>query len=202
MNSEIFKINDKISYLKGTDNPLSADIGIIKDNGVIWLFDTGNGEIPLSFLKGEYNSVISHFHIDHSGNVNNLNIKDLYVTNETYKHVGKGIVVKSDLFIGNLHIFCLPTSHCKGSLGLEVDEEYAFVGDAIYSKVKDGYYIYNAQLLKEEIEVLKKLKARYLLLSHVKGLVKDKDTVIKELEEIYDLRTKESYEIKVKINER
>ena len=43
-------------------------------------------------------------------------------------------------------------------------------GDTLYSKARDGYYVFNAQLVKEEIAVLKGLKAPYLLVSHYKGL--------------------------------
>ena len=52
--------------------------------------------------------------------------------------------------------------------------------------------------MKEEIEVLKKLKAPYLLVSHFKGLVRRRDEVIAELEELYRHRDKNSPEIKVK----
>ena len=88
-------------------------------------------------------------------------------------------------------------SHCKGCLGLEVDETYAFVGDALYSKARDGYYVFNAQLVKEEIAVLKGLKAPYLLVSHYKGLLRPRDEVIAELEALYRAWDKNSAEIKV-----
>ena len=38
------KLTDKISYIAASTDPLSADIGIIRDNGVTWLYDVGNGE--------------------------------------------------------------------------------------------------------------------------------------------------------------
>ena len=79
-----------------------------------------------------------------------------------------------------------------------MDETYAFVGDALYSKARDGYYIFNAQLVKEEIAVLKQLKAPYLLVSHFKGMVRRRDEVIAQLEELYRSRDKNSPEIKLK----
>lgn len=33
------KINDKISYIKASENPLSADVGIINVCGATWLYD-------------------------------------------------------------------------------------------------------------------------------------------------------------------
>ena len=191
-------INEKISYIECSDDPLSADIGIIRDGDAVWLYDVGSDERAISELTGNYNVVLSHFHQDHTGNIGKLNIKEAFVSPETKRHVQMGTVADKDIYIGNLHIFPLPSSHCKGCLGLEVDETYAFVGDALYSKFRDGYYIFNAQLVKEAIAVLKKLKAPYLLVSHFKGLVRCRDEVIAELTELYQHRDKNSPEIKVK----
>ena len=52
--------------------------------------------------------------------------------------------------------------------------------------------------MKDEIAVLKKLKAPYLLVSHLKGMVRRRDEVIAELEELYDQRDKNSSEIRLK----
>lgn len=194
---EIF-INEKISYIECSDDPLSADIGIIRDGDAVWLYDAGSDERAVSELTGKYNVVLSHFHQDHTGNLGKLTIKEAFVSPETKRHVQMGTVADRDIYIGNLHIFPLPSSHCKGCLGLEVDETYAFVGDALYSKFRDGYYIFNTQLVKDEIAVLKKLEAPYLLVSHFKGLVRRRDAVIAELEELYQYRDKNSSEIKIK----
>ena len=191
-------INEKISYIECSDDPLSADIGIIRDGDAVWLYDVGSDERDISELTGNYNVVLSHFHQDHTGNIGKLNIKEAFVSPETKRHVQMGTVADKDIYVGNLHIFPLPSSHCKGCLGLEVEETYAFVGDALYSKFRDGYYIFNAQLVKDAIAVLKKLKAPYLLVSHFKGLVRCRDEVIAELTELYQHRGKNSQEIKVK----
>ena len=191
-------INKKISYIECSDDPLSADIGIIRNGDAVWLYDVGSDERAISELTGNYNVVLSHFHQDHTGNIGKLNIKEAFVSPETKRHVQMGTVADKDIYVGNLHIFPLPSSHCKGCLGLEVEETYAFVGDALYSKFRDGYYIFNAQLVKDAIAVLKKLKAPYLLVSHFKGLVRCRDEVIAELTELYQHRGKNSQEIKVK----
>ena len=191
-------INEKISYIECSDDPLSADIGIIRDGDAVWLYDVGSDERAISELTGNYNVVLSHFHQDHTGNIGKLNIKEAFVSPETKRHVQMGTVADKDIYIGNLHIFPLPSSHCKGCLGLEVEETYAFVGDALYSKFRDGYYIFNAQLVKDAIAVLKKLKAPYLLVSHFGGMVRCRDEVIAELTELYQHRGKNSQEIKVK----
>ena len=192
-------ISDRISYIEATDDPLSADIGIVRDGGKIWLYDVGNDERAVSGLKGSYRIVLSHFHADHTGNLERLKAEALYVSKETSAHVHAGTVVQSDLTVGGLHIFPLPSSHAKGCLGLETDEGFAFVGDGLYSRVKDGFYVYNATLMKDEIEVLRSLRAEYLLVSHFRGLIRKKADVLKELSEIYAMRSKNDPEIKVAI---
>ena len=53
---------------------------------------------------------------------------------------------------------------------------------------------YNASVLKEEIAVLKKLSAKYFLISHDEKYVQKKEKIIAELEEIYSKRDpKESF---------
>lgn len=195
-------INEKISYIEATDDPLSADIGIVKEDDVSWLYDIGNGERSISGLTGSYNVVLSHFHPDHIGNIGRIRIKDLYLSKETYEYIPKDIlaacsihIVTELINIGNLHIFPLPSSHAKGSLGLEIDGVYTFVGDALYCKTKNNTYLYNAQLLKEEIDVLKCLSSPFLLVSHFSGFIRSKADVLEELETIYAMRTKDSHEI-------
>ena len=197
-----FVISDSISYLAASDSPLSADIGMIKNQEQLWLYDVGNGERNCAGLTDDYFVVLSHFHADHTGNVGRIKTEAVYVSEETYKHVHTGTIVQRDLYVGNLHIFLLPSSHAKGCLGLEVDETWCFVGDALYSKVKDGCYVYNAQFLKEEIEVLKSLHSPYLLVSHYPGLIRGKDEVLEELKEIYGKREKHSAEIRIRIEAR
>ncbi len=232
------KISDKISFLGCSENPLSADIGIIREGGVTWLFDVGDGMkniVPLVETGESYRVVLSHFHQDHMGNTCRIKAEEIYVSGETYKHVrkqeslcGSGIsadairknenglgregiaeaegsrsvsdrckIIAKDVMIGDLHLFPIPSSHAKGCLGLEVDGIYAFVGDALYCKARGGYGIYNAQLLRYEIAVLSRLQAPYLLVSHYEGLVRRKDEVIAELQEIYAMRYKNESEIRL-----
>ncbi len=196
---DTIRINEKISYIEASDDPLSADIGIIREPDGLWLYDVGNGAKSVASLDGRYRIVLSHFHADHTGNLGRVRAEALYVSKETYDHVHQGTIVREGLTVGSLRIFPLPSSHCKGNLGLEIDGTYAFVGDALYSKVRDGCFIFNAQLLKDEIDALSGLRAPWLLVSHWKGLIRKKDDVIGELKALYATRKNDSPEISVKI---
>ena len=63
---ETRRISDKISYIPATENPLSADIGIIRDGGQTWLFDVGDSAAAIDGLSGSFQVVLSHFHGDHT----------------------------------------------------------------------------------------------------------------------------------------
>lgn len=191
-------INENISYIEASRDPLSADIGIIRTENAVWLFDVGNGDESILSLDGEYRVVLSHFHADHAGNIEKIRKSALFVSKETYCHVKTGNIVGSDLCVDGVHIFPIPSSHAKGCLGLEVGS-FAFVGDALYGMEKNRKYVYNAQKLKEEINVLKALKAEKLLVSHFDGMVREKSDVISELETIY--RKRISYSPFIEVNE-
>lgn len=194
-------ITESIHYIEAGAEPLSADVGIIQAGGHIWLYDVGNGVESLALLPKGCRVVLSHFHADHSGNLAFAAPEAVYGSGETVRHTHTGTVVTSDLVVDGLRIFPLPSSHAKGCLGLEVNGTYAFVGDALYCKVRDGFYCYNAQLLRDEIAVLKGLRADTLLVSHRPGLVQPKAEAIARLEAIYALREKNCPEIRVPMDE-
>ena len=197
--TDIIKITDRISYIKATEEPLSADVGIVEGDEFIWLYDIGTDEsVPISLMIFEKpkNAVISHFHPDHMGNLEHVNLSEVYLGANTFKYAKKGKVIDKDVFIDDgikIHIFPIPSSHAKGSLGMEIGD-YAFLGDATYSTMKQGKVCYNSSVLKEEISVLKNLSAKFFLISHDEEFIKSKEKIIAELEEIYSRRTpKESF---------
>ena len=197
--ADIIKITDRISYIKATEKPLSADVGIIEGDEFVWIFDVGADEsVPtlLNKIPKAKNAVISHFHPDHMGNLEHVDLNEVYLGANTFKYAKRGTVVDKDVFIDDgikIHIFPLPSSHAKGSLGLETGE-YAFLGDATYSTMKQGKVCYNASVLKEEIAVLKNLSAKFFLVSHDEKFIITKEEIIAKLEEIYSKRDpKESY---------
>ena len=196
---ETVRINEIISYLPASENPLSADVGIIKGKNSVWIFDVGcssAAEELINRMDKPKIAVISHFHPDHMANFEKVKSDEIYLGANTFKYVKRGNIVETDLFIDDgvkIHLFPLPSSHAKGSLGLETGE-YAFLGDSTYATMKRGRVCYNASVLKEEISVLKNLSAKYFLISHDKNFVRKREEVIAELEEIYSKRDpKESY---------
>ena len=197
--ADIIKVTDRISYIKATEKPLSADVGIFEGDESVWIFDVGADEsvpILLNKISKPKNAVISHFHPDHMENLEHVDLNGVYLGTNTFKYAKRGTVVESDMFFDDgekIHIFPLPSSHAKGSLGMEIGD-YAFLGDATYSTMKQGKVCYNVSVLKEEIAVLKNLSAKFFLISHDEKFIRPKEEIIEELEEIYKKRDpKESY---------
>ena len=172
---------------------------IFEGDDFVWIFDIGaDDSVPmsLSIFEKPKNAVISHFHPDHMENLEHAEFENIYLGANTFKYAKRGTVVEKEIFIDDgikIHIFPLPSSHAKGSLGLETGD-YAFLGDGTYATMKQGRVCYNASVLKEEIAVLKKLSAKFFLISHDEKFVRPKEEIIGELEEIYNKRDpKESY---------
>lgn len=194
------KITDNISYIKASENPLSADIGIAEGEKQVFIFDVGSNEKVLEYINkidiGSKKKVIvlSHFHGDHISNIHNVVFEKLYVGKETYKHIGMGEIVdeKADVSVNDgeisVQIKYLPNSHCKGALMMTVNHKYTFIGDAIYAKQIGKDRGYNVSILAEQIRILKEIDTEYFCVSHKKKYVVTKKIIIDFLESIYAKR--------------
>ena len=209
-------ITDRISYIPASTDPLSADVGMIEGEEFLYLFDVGAKEDVAEFLNmlpKPKKLILSHFHPDHMKNIERMNYVEGYVGANTAKYLKNYInleesesdteelllqehgwrIVDAPITISDgveLTVFPMPSSHAKGSLAATVGGTHTFLGDAAYCTGKKGRAVYNAQLLKEQIEVLKTLRSNYLLLSHAEPFVKEREQVIKQLEDIYSRRKK------------
>lgn len=208
-NYNIKKIDENISYIPASMNPLSADVIFIKTENATWIFDAGSSDEAfdaISAVQGNKNIVISHFHPDHTANVTRLEFDNLFMSNHTAKYF-RNIIDgthgdnsgnnKPDVKIVDgtfkdestgLKICTIPSSHAKGCLCLAY-KDYAFLGDATYCKEKNGSRVYNVQQLKAEISFIESLQCRYVCLSHDEKFVHEKLMILKLLKSIYDKRT-------------
>lgn len=209
----IIEIEHGISYITPLESPLSSNVVVIEESDDIWLYDVGNHPDVIELLQEincdskNMNIVLSHFHPDHIGNLDRIcglcqngaaqdkghpQIKDrikIYQGKYTYKHTNKGEIVSDDMYIDagfhKFHIFQLPSCHSKGSVAMEVDGRYCFLGDALYPATKGPVREYNKSLLKEEINTLEKIKAPYFMLSHKEPFARPKNVVMAWIEKIY-----------------
>lgn len=189
------KIEDNLYFLPSEDSPiLSADIGLFVGGKFVWTYDCGASDRAYELLKSidNLNITFSHFHKDHTENIYRLtNVSNNYVGNYSYKHFGFGTVITDDIYFedeGIIHIFPLSNSHSKGSLAMEINDTYVFIGDSAYGKWVDKHLTYNAQLLLEQYRKLKTVNAEKCLVSHDKQFVIDKSEILAKFEKILSKR--------------
>ena len=198
MQMAVIELEKNISYIEPTQNPLSANVVLIEGENNLWLYDVGNNPCVPQIISAfntsnkKINVILSHFHADHIGNLDKISYSNVYQGRLTYKYTKTGEILENDLYFRdgnmNLHFFPLPSSHAKGSLALEINEKYCFFGDGVYAMQKGEKRLYNAGILKEEIEILKNIKAQHFMLSHRNPFDNSKDSVIRLLDGIYAKR--------------
>lgn len=202
----LIKINESISYIKATREPLSSDVVIISGGDFTYFYDVGCSNNAYNTIKSFSNKkkvIISHFHPDHMSNLQLLNFEDTFVGKNTYKYTGFGTVVEDELIIhdkNRICIFPMPSSHAKGCLACEVNEQYLFVGDALYPQRKNNKALYNVQHIYSQLKFLEKTKAEYIGVSHNQDFIIPKDKIINNLERLYSRRNSNSPYIEADIN--
>ena len=188
------KISDNITFLQSSDEPLSADVYFIEGNEYTYIIDAGSNDSAYELITGidKKKIIITHFHQDHCGNLNRIDIEDedLYVGSYTHKTLKKGTIVDSEITISDgqeIRIIPIKNSHAKDSLCVVVNNEYLFLGDAFYSTMKG----YNVSLLHDEIALLESIPFSKAVFSHDNSIY-DRDYVIGSLKEIFGKRQKDN----------
>ncbi len=203
--ADIVELNEYISYLPASKEPLSADIVFIKAKDCTWVYDVGASQeaaVEVERVCRKKKVVLSHFHPDHVWNLIRTSASEIYVTENTRKYVKKGTVVEKQMFfegdgkVPDIKLFEIPSSHAKGCLGL-LCGDYAFLGDATYAHERAGNHFYNAQILKQMIDLLSDLGCQYVCLSHSRSFVHNREDLINMLNEIYAMRQGNKPEISV-----
>ena len=180
----LIEITPEIKYLPSVENPISSDVVFIKPQGsdITWIFDTGTCSEAaqlINAVEGPKNIVISHFHPDHILNLLKVKYDKLYVTKYTKKYTRAGEIVDGELlFPDGIKISQIPSSHSKGALILEY-KDYAFLGDATYCHFRLTAREYNVQLLEQMIKKMEEITAPNFCLSHDKGFVQPKESVLR-----------------------
>ena len=180
----LINLTPEISYLPSVESPISSDVVFIKPQGsdTTWIFDTGTCSEAAEFInavEGKKNIVISHFHPDHILNLLKVKYDKLYVTKYTKKYTRAGEIVDGELlFPDGIKISQIPSSHSKGALILEY-KDFAFLGDATYCHFRLTAREYNVQLLEQMIKKMEEITAPNFCLSHDKGFVQRKESVLR-----------------------
>lgn len=180
-------ISAYLQYIPSSQEPLSAEAYIVNGEKYAYIFDVGSNEKTLQYLSDvpkEKIVILSHFHQDHTANIDKLSYKKLYVGELTYEKIQKGIVVEECLTINDgvkIEIRNCPSPHTEGSLIVTVNGEYTLLADLYFTK--PGH---NQEMAYKMLEILKILDTKYFVVSHQeKENIFEKEILIKELNEYF-----------------
>ena len=190
---------EMLDFLHSLEKPFDIVCSHFHADHVWWLTDHKPGEpgvrdddkLSLNYKKPEY--------------------RNLYVSSETFRHTKAGTLINERITVYDriktimenesteskgvlkLDIIPCPTSHCKGSLLLMVNDDIIFAGDSVYCRDYtdengEHHAAYNTQLLKSQIELLESLPAEKIFMSHNKKPLRPKKVALRELSAVYSHR--------------
>ena len=181
-------INDRIKYLPASENPLSADVYFIEGEKYCYIYDVGNNEnseYHINQTNKEKTIILSHYHKDHTGNIDCLNYHDLYVGDKTYETISKGNVVSDTVTIKDgvkIEIIHCPSPHTDGSIIINVDNEYTLIADLYFTRPP-----VNNEKAIQMINSLKNIDTKYFVVSHLKDeKIISKEKLVLELMDYFN----------------
>ena len=179
----MIRITDNIKYLPATNNPLSADVYFIEGDKRYYFYDVGNNDNSLHHINQATKDkivIISHYHKDHTGNIEHIGYRNLYVGRKTYETIGKGEVVEDSYTIYDgikLEILHCPSPHTDGSLIVNINNEYALIADLYFTRPP-----FDSDKASQMIEYLRNLDTKFFVVSHQEdGKIVPKGELIEEL---------------------
>ena len=160
-------LDERIQYLPANNNPLSADVYFIKGDKYCYLYDVGNDDHSLHCINHvdmEKVIILSHYHKDHTGNIEHIDVRNLYIGKKTHEILGKGKIVEDAFTINDgvkIEVIPCPSPHTEGSLIINVNNKYTFIADLYFTRPP-----FDISLATKMIESLKNIDTMYFVVSH------------------------------------
>ena len=180
-------INNNIKYLPSSKEPLSADVYFIEGEKNCYIYDVGNDTNSLTSINrvGRGKTVIlSHYHKDHTGNIEQIKCDALYVGRKTHEIIKKGEIVEENITINDgikIEIIPCTSPHTDGSLIVNINNEYALIADLYFTRPP-----FDTEKAKLMVEHLKNIDTKYFVISHLEDeKIVPKEKMITELSEYF-----------------
>lgn len=160
-------IGEKIKYLPATNDPLSADVYFVEGDKYCYIYDVGNSGYSLSQINRigkEKVVVLSHYHKDHTGNIDSVIFRDLYVGRLTHETIGKGTIIEDEFAINDgvkIEVIHCVSPHTDGSLIVNIDNEYTLIADLYFTRPP-----FEKEKALKMLESLEKINTKYFVISH------------------------------------
>ena len=182
------EIGTKIKYLSATNDPLSADVYFIDGVEYCYIYDVGNNQASLNYINQVSKDkiiILSHYHKDHTGNIEGVRYRDLYVGKETYESIGKGTIVENMFTINDgtkIDVIHCISPHTDGSLIITVDNEYTLIADLYFTRPP-----FNKEKAIQMLDTLKGIDTKYFIISHQEDdKIVSKDKLLTELSDYFN----------------
>ena len=160
-------ITDRIKYLPANINPLSADVYFIEGDKYCYIYDVGNDDNSFNCINQidkERVIILSHYHKDHVGNIERIDVNNLYVGKKTFGTIGKGKIVEDAFIVNdgvNIEIIPCESPHTEGSLIINIDHEYTLIADLYFTRPP-----FDVSKAMRMLETLKCIDTKYFVVSH------------------------------------
>lgn len=181
-------IGKRIKYLPATNDPLSADVYCVDGDECCYVYDVGNNDNSLHHINQiskEKIVILSHHHKDHTGNIEGIHYRELYVGKKTYEAIGKGIIVADKFTIHDgitIDVIPCTSPHTEGSLIITVDNEYTLIADLYFTRPP-----FDKEKAMKMIGSLSSIDTKYFVISHQEEeKVIPKENLIVELSEYFN----------------
>ena len=182
-------IGNYIKCIPASDEPLSADVYLIEGEQYCYIFDVGNCRESLQIIREvqkEKIIILSHHHKDHTGNIDQLDYKKLYVGDVTAETIGTGIVVREPVFIRDgidFEIIPCVSPHTGGSLIVNVNYEYTLIADLFFSRPP-----IDTKAARNMIQTLETVDTGFFVVSHRgEGSIYEKQNLISQLYDYFQV---------------
>ena len=180
-------IDKNIKYIPATDIPLSADVYFIEGMRFCYIYDVGNNDTSLQSINQinkEKIVILSHYHKDHTGNIDGVHYRDLFVGKKTYEIIGKGNIVENVFTLDDgvkIDVIHCTSPHTDGSLIVTVDNTYTLIADLYFTRPP-----FDKETARKMIEQLKCIDTEYFIVSHLEDdKIIPKDNLIVELTDYF-----------------
>lgn len=181
-------IAENIRYIPATNDPLSADVYFIEGDSHCYIYDVGNNEDSLRHINGvpkDKTIILSHYHKDHTGNIDRTDYQTLYVGKKTYETISKGSIIEDVLTIHDgvkIEIIHCTSPHTEGSLIINVDNTYTFIADLYFTRPP-----FESEKAMKMIQSLRNIDTKFFVVSHQENTnIIPKDDLIAELSDYFN----------------
>lgn len=179
-----------IYRISPVDEPLSSDAFIIEGDTRYYVFDVGASDAAyeaIAALDKPVTVILSHFHRDHTANLNRLTPAEILLGARTRKQLGVGTLVDVPLVLRDgvtIDVRPCVSPHAPGCLIATVDGAFTLIGDLHYARSGTGQ-----GEAKGMLNALKALDTKCFLVSHRVGSpIVEKNALLDEIRVYFGIK--------------